>query len=297
MNQQYIVTALGVVVFVSVCVTIPSMVASQMIGSYLINSVYGDLNCTSNPNYVTIYKTDTCYVQSKYVCLNSTHYTIESFNDPTCSQDASGSNLFPLTNCMTTNGETGFSTECISTLPPPLSNYFTSTLYSSDKCTQGTEIQITAYKLDSCFPINSSQFAKYTCTDGKATTRTNCDDDKCTQCEVDTVDLDQCAGGFQYTCVKGCDTEARQQCDVIFNECDLQSSACDCYQAWGQCVYDSGCDSDQSAEKSCQQFCGNAEPCKCNFANPCTEDSLSTSLLVNLLLVGGSILIYLFLLL
>jgi hypothetical protein len=95
---------------------------------------------------LSIKQNDTCYVQSKYICLNSTHYTIESFQDTLCSQSSS-STLFPLTNCMTTTGETGFSTECISALPQtPSSKYFYQ-VFSSSSSSSSSSLVVTTFFL------------------------------------------------------------------------------------------------------------------------------------------------------
>jgi len=298
-DSRYIVTALGVVVFISVCVTIPTMVASQAM--YLVNQAYTNSSqeCTGTASYSVIYKVDTCHSHSKYSCLNSTHYSVNIYKSDVDCGEVDGiisSSSLTLLGCQENGGEMNTNTECIeNSLPQPPSNSYIYTRYSSKNCLPDTEIYIEQYPLNTCFRISANSWAKYSCNNGAVNIRSNCNDSQCIVCDdVSMENLEQCTDGTKHICIKGCDLEARQRCDSVFTQCNLQSSACDCYQAWGQCVFDSGCDQDATAEKSCREFCNN-DSCKCNFANPCTDDSFSNSLLANLALMGGSILIYFFL--
>jgi len=294
-SGRALITGLGLIVFISMS-AIPSLVASSQM--YLVTKVFGETatNCSVEAHYFTITKAGICLNEIIQVC-NDSIYTYETYQNSNCS----GTNLtnsFPI-GCASIG--TTFETTCVdvnstvqSLIPP--SHTYSLIQYSTSNCAVDTEVRIEGYNLNSCFKINSNQWAKYTCDNGQVNIRSSCNDNQCSGCDdVSSMTLDQCNSGTKATCVTGCDLFLRQQCDTTFNLCDVKSSACECYQVWGQCVYNSGCDDDQSAEKSCQEFCG-ANSCKCNFVRPCGDDSISNSLLVNLILVGGSISLYFFLL-
>jgi len=223
-DSRYIVTALGVVVFISVCVTIPTMVASQAM--YLVNQAYTNSSqeCTGTATYSVIYKVDTWHSNLKYSCFNSTHYSVHIYqSDVDCGGvDGIISSSSPtMLGCQENGGEMTTNTYCTgNSLPQPPSNSYIHTRYSSKNCLSDTEISLEQYPLNTCFRRSSNSWAKYSCNNGAVHIRSNCKDSQCIVCDnISLENLEQCSDGTKHICIKGCDMEARQRCDSVFTQC------------------------------------------------------------------------------